>query len=172
MMLYRFEVDYTVPGKMGSKNYVTAVAATDAAHARVEAGKIFEGLSSSSCRITCDEIVCSHLVSSFPFQLILSKAGFFACCKFLHALLVGSLIRVRREEVIEYVTGREFTANRDTRTAGDKQTIARLDRFVDELLLLFGKTEQAYPFGTVERRLLEQKQEVGIQDKILGGLVL
>ena len=34
----------TVPGKMGSKNYVTAVAATDAAHARVEAGKIFEGL--------------------------------------------------------------------------------------------------------------------------------
>lgn len=44
MMLYRFEVDYTVPGKMGSKNYVTAVAATDAAHARVEAGKIFEGL--------------------------------------------------------------------------------------------------------------------------------
>lgn len=32
MMLYRFEVDYTVPGKMGSKNYVTAVAATDAAH--------------------------------------------------------------------------------------------------------------------------------------------
>lgn len=25
MMLYRFEVDYTVPGKMGSKNYVTAV---------------------------------------------------------------------------------------------------------------------------------------------------
>ena len=33
-----------VPGKMGSKNYVTAVAATDAAHARVEAGKIFEGL--------------------------------------------------------------------------------------------------------------------------------
>lgn len=39
MMLYRFEVDYTVPGKMGSKNYVTAVAATDAAHARVEAGK-------------------------------------------------------------------------------------------------------------------------------------
>lgn len=31
MMLYRFEVDYTVPGKMGSKNYVTAVAATDAA---------------------------------------------------------------------------------------------------------------------------------------------
>ena len=42
MMLYRFEVDYTVPGKMGSKNYVTAVAATDAAHARVEAGKIFE----------------------------------------------------------------------------------------------------------------------------------
>lgn len=44
MMLYRFEVDYTVPGKMGSKNYVTAVAATDAAHARVEAGKIFDGL--------------------------------------------------------------------------------------------------------------------------------
>ena len=44
MMLYRFEVDYTVPGKMGNKNYVTAVAATDAAHARVEAGKIFEGL--------------------------------------------------------------------------------------------------------------------------------
>lgn len=36
MILYRFEVDYTVPGKMGSKNYVTAVAATDAAHARVE----------------------------------------------------------------------------------------------------------------------------------------
>ena len=33
MMLYRFEVDYTVPGKMGSKNYVTAVAATDAARA-------------------------------------------------------------------------------------------------------------------------------------------
>lgn len=31
MMLYRFEVDYTVPGKMGNKNYVTAVAATDAA---------------------------------------------------------------------------------------------------------------------------------------------
>lgn len=26
MMLYRFEVDYTVPGKMGNKNYVTAVA--------------------------------------------------------------------------------------------------------------------------------------------------
>lgn len=44
MMLYRFEVDYTVPGKMGNKNYVTAVAATDATHARVEAGKIFEGL--------------------------------------------------------------------------------------------------------------------------------
>ena len=40
MMLYRFEVDYTVPGKMGNKNYVTAVAATDAA----QAGKIFEGL--------------------------------------------------------------------------------------------------------------------------------
>lgn len=44
MMLYRFEVGYTVPGKMGNKNYVTAVAATDAAHARMEAGKIFEGL--------------------------------------------------------------------------------------------------------------------------------
>ena len=41
MMLYRFEVDYTVPGKMGNKNYV---AATDAAHARMEAGKIFESL--------------------------------------------------------------------------------------------------------------------------------
>ena len=38
MMLYRFEVGYTVPGKMGNKNYVTAVAATDAAHARMEAG--------------------------------------------------------------------------------------------------------------------------------------
>ena len=44
MMLYRVEVGYTVPGKMGNKNYVTAVAATDAAHARMEAGKIFEGL--------------------------------------------------------------------------------------------------------------------------------
>lgn len=44
MMLYRFEVGYTVPGKMGNKNYVTAVAATDVAHARMEAGKIFEGL--------------------------------------------------------------------------------------------------------------------------------
>lgn len=41
MMLYRFEVDYTVPGKMGNKNYVTAVAATDATHAKVESGKIF-----------------------------------------------------------------------------------------------------------------------------------
>ena len=38
MMLYRFEVDYTVPGKMGSKNYVTAVAATDAAHAKEDYG--------------------------------------------------------------------------------------------------------------------------------------
>ena len=25
MMLYRFEVGYTVPGKMGNKNYVTAI---------------------------------------------------------------------------------------------------------------------------------------------------
>lgn len=44
MMLYRFEVDYTVPGKMGNKNYVTAVAATDAAHARVGGREDFRGL--------------------------------------------------------------------------------------------------------------------------------
>lgn len=44
MMLYRFEVDYNVPGKPGNRNYVTVVAATDAVHARSEAEKIFEGL--------------------------------------------------------------------------------------------------------------------------------
>lgn len=42
MMLYRFEVDYTVPGKMGSKNYVTAVAATDAAHGKHYCAVSFE----------------------------------------------------------------------------------------------------------------------------------
>lgn len=87
-------------------------------------------------------------------------------------LLVVCLVRVGREEVVEHVARRELAPNGHTGVTSQKQAVSRLRRLVNALLLLLGKVQKLRPLHTVERRLLEQHDEVGVKHNVSSGRVV